>query len=55
MDHDSRAVHAVAQMSRGTFSLIDMVGSIQDAFVLCIGGLLSLVAQETRLSIECAN
>ncbi|CAD6221535.1 unnamed protein product [Miscanthus lutarioriparius] len=37
MDHDSTAMHAVAQMSSGTFSLIDVVGSIQDAFASCIG------------------
>jgi hypothetical protein len=55
MDHDSRAMHAVAQMSSGTFSFIDMVGSIQDAFAQCIGGLLSVVAQETRLGVECAD
>ena len=57
-DHDSRAMHAVAQMSSGTFSFIDMVGSsIQDALAQCIGGLLSVsvVAQETRLSVECAD
>lgn len=55
MDHDSRAMHAVAQMSSGTFSFIDMVGSIQNAFAQCIGGLLSVVAQETRLRVECAD
>ncbi|PUZ38765.1 hypothetical protein GQ55_9G222200 [Panicum hallii var. hallii] len=55
LDHDSRAMHAVAEMSSGTFSFIDDVGSIQDAFAQCIGGLLSVVAQETRLSVECAD
>ncbi|KAL6643128.1 hypothetical protein ACP70R_021309 [Stipagrostis hirtigluma subsp. patula] len=54
-DHDSAAMHSVAEMSGGTFSFIDAVGSIQDAFAQCIGGLLSVVAQETRLSIDCAD
>ncbi|XP_062205895.1 E3 ubiquitin-protein ligase WAV3-like isoform X2 [Phragmites australis] len=54
-DHDSAAMHSVAEMSGGTFSFIDAVGSIQDAFAQCIGGLLSVVAQEARLSIECAD
>ncbi|KAL6839331.1 hypothetical protein ACP4OV_030828 [Aristida adscensionis] len=54
-DHDSAAMHAVADMSGGTFSFIDAVGSIQDAFAQCIGGLLSVVAQEARLSVECAD
>ncbi|KAK3157723.1 hypothetical protein QOZ80_2AG0127070 [Eleusine coracana subsp. coracana] len=52
-DHDSRTMHAVAEMSGGTFSFIDAVGSIQDAFAQCIGGLLSVVAQETRLTVDC--
>ncbi|KAF8672705.1 hypothetical protein HU200_049401 [Digitaria exilis] len=55
LDHDSRAMHAVAELSGGTFSFIDAVGSIQDAFAQCIGGLLSVMAQETRLNIECAD
>ncbi|XP_062201663.1 E3 ubiquitin-protein ligase WAV3-like [Phragmites australis] len=54
-DHDSAAMHSIAEMSGGTFSFIDEVGTIQDAFAQCIGGLLSVVAQETRLSIECAD
>ncbi|CAL4917066.1 unnamed protein product [Urochloa decumbens] len=56
LDHDSRAMHAVAEMSGGTFSFIDdEAGSIQDAFAQCIGGLLSVVVQEARLRIECAD
>jgi hypothetical protein len=55
MDHDSREMHAVAQMSSGTFSFVDMVGSIHDAFAQCISGLLTVVAQETRLSVECTD
>jgi hypothetical protein len=35
------------------FSFIDAVGSIQDAFAQCIGGLLSVVAQDMQLSVEC--
>uniref|UniRef100_J3N383 VWFA domain-containing protein n=1 Tax=Oryza brachyantha TaxID=4533 RepID=J3N383_ORYBR len=52
-DHDSPAMHSIAEMSGGTFSFIDAAGSIQDAFAQCIGGLLSVVAQELRLSVEC--
>ncbi|CAN6288035.1 unnamed protein product [Urochloa humidicola] len=56
LDHDSRAMHAVAEMSGGTFSFVDdEAGSIQDAFAQCMGGLLSVVVQEARLRIECAD
>ncbi|KAL5223992.1 hypothetical protein ABZP36_010631 [Zizania latifolia] len=54
-DHDSAAMHSIAEMSGGTFSFIDAAGSIQDAFAQCIGGLLSVVAQELRLTVECAD
>ncbi|KAF2913927.1 E3 ubiquitin-protein ligase WAV3 [Oryza sativa Japonica Group] len=54
-DHDSPAMHSIAEMSGGTFSFIDAAGSIQDAFAQCIGGLLSVVAQELRLSVECGD
>ncbi|KAJ1295286.1 hypothetical protein BS78_01G212000 [Paspalum vaginatum] len=54
-DHDSRAMHAVAELSNGTFSFIDVVSSIQDAFAQCIGGLLSVVVQEARVLIDCVD
>jgi len=54
-DHDSAAMHAIADLSSGSFSFIDAEGSIQDGFAQCIGGLLSVVIKEMRLSIECAD
>jgi hypothetical protein len=55
-DHDSVAMNALSEMSRGTFSFIDdAVGSIQDAFAQCLGGLLSVVAKDAELSIQCAG
>lgn len=54
-DHDSAAMHAIAETSSGTFSYIDAEGSIQDGFAQCIGGLLSVVVKEMRLSIECVD
>ncbi|ONL93544.1 Uncharacterized protein sll0103 [Zea mays] len=54
-DHDSAAMHAIAEISSGTFSFIDAEGSIQDGFAQCIGGLLSVVVKEVRLGIECVD
>ncbi|KAF8780057.1 hypothetical protein HU200_001708 [Digitaria exilis] len=54
-DHDSAAMHAIADISNGTFSFIDAEGSIQDGFAQCIGGLLSVVIKDTHLSIECVD
>ncbi|KAG8385152.1 hypothetical protein BUALT_Bualt03G0012000 [Buddleja alternifolia] len=54
-DHDSSAMHAISDASRGTFSFIESVGMVQDAFARCIGGLLSVVAQELRLIVTSAS
>ncbi|XP_062209842.1 E3 ubiquitin-protein ligase WAV3-like [Phragmites australis] len=54
-DHDSAAMHAIAEISSGTFSFIDAEGSIQDGFAQCIGGLLSVVVKEMHLCIECVD
>lgn len=54
-DHDSAAMHSIAENSRGTFSFIETEGVIQDAFAQCIGGLLSVVVQSMRLRVECLH
>ncbi|GJN30268.1 hypothetical protein PR202_gb18559 [Eleusine coracana subsp. coracana] len=54
-DHDSAAMHGIAQLSGGTFSFIDAEGSVQDGFAQCIGGLLSVVVKGMRLDIECVD
>ncbi|CAL5346517.1 unnamed protein product [Camellia sinensis] len=51
-DHDSTAMHAISDASGGTFSFIESVGMVQDAFARCIGGLLSVVAQELQLTVR---
>ncbi|XP_059625017.1 E3 ubiquitin-protein ligase WAV3-like [Cornus florida] len=52
LDHDSVAMHAISDASGGTFSFIESIGTVQDAFARCIGGLLSVVAQELRLILR---
>ncbi|KAK9937056.1 hypothetical protein M0R45_013873 [Rubus argutus] len=54
-DHDANIMHAISDASGGTFSFIESVGMIQDSFALCIGGLLSVVAQEVRLTVRSAS
>ncbi|KAK9268009.1 hypothetical protein L1049_010447 [Liquidambar formosana] len=51
-DHDSTAMHDISNASSGMFSFIESVGMIQDAFARCIGGLLSVVVQELRLTVR---
>ncbi|XP_009780877.1 E3 ubiquitin-protein ligase WAV3-like [Nicotiana tabacum] len=54
-DHDSSAMHAISDASGGTFSFIESVVTVQDAFAMCIGGLLSVVVQELQLSCTAAS
>ncbi|KAK6916918.1 VWA-Hint protein, Vwaint domain [Dillenia turbinata] len=54
-DHDSTSMHGISDASGGTFSFIESADMIQDAFARCIGGLLSVVAQEVKLTIKSAS
>ncbi|KAG8380578.1 hypothetical protein BUALT_Bualt06G0030100 [Buddleja alternifolia] len=54
-DHDPLAMHAISDASGGTFSFIESYEMVQDAFASCIGGLLSVVAQEICLSVRSAS
>ncbi|GJM87188.1 hypothetical protein PR202_ga03116 [Eleusine coracana subsp. coracana] len=51
-DHDSVSLHSISQTSGGTFSFIETEAAIQDAFAQCIGGLLSVVAQDLHVKVE---
>ncbi|KAF7842488.1 E3 ubiquitin-protein ligase WAV3-like [Senna tora] len=51
-DHDSTALHSISDSSGGTFSFIESVGMVGNAFARCIGGLLSVVAQELQLTVK---
>ncbi|XP_047082889.1 E3 ubiquitin-protein ligase WAV3-like [Lolium rigidum] len=51
-DHDAASLHSISQTSGGTFSFIETEATIQDAFAQCIGGLLSVVAQDLRVKVE---
>lgn len=54
-DHDSVLMHSISEASGGTFSFIEAEAAIQDAFALCIGGLLSVVVQQLHVEVECVH
>lgn len=54
-DHDPITMHAISDASGGTFSFIESYEMVQDAFASCIGGLLSVVAQELHLTVRSAS
>ncbi|CAN6282842.1 unnamed protein product [Urochloa humidicola] len=54
-DHDAAAMHAIAEVTGGTFAFVENQEVIQDSFAQCIGGLLSVVVQDARLAVTCAH
>ncbi|KAF8717027.1 hypothetical protein HU200_026137 [Digitaria exilis] len=54
-DHDAAAMHAIAEVTGGTFSFIQNHAVVQDSFAQCIGGLLSVAVQEARVAVECLH
>jgi len=54
-DHDAAAMHAIAEATRGTFSFVGNQAAIQDSFARCVGGLLSVAAQEARVAVTCLH
>lgn len=51
VDHDAATMHRISEESGGTFSFIQAESLVQDAFAQCLGGLLSVVAQDVQLTI----
>ncbi|GAB2258554.1 hypothetical protein Droror1_Dr00014714 [Drosera rotundifolia] len=51
-DHDSTFLHGISDASGGTFSFIETVEAMQDAFARCVGGLLSVVAQQLHIRVK---
>lgn len=54
-DHDASSMHSISEISGGTFSFIETEGVIQDAFAQCIGGLLSVVVKDAKVTFESVN
>ncbi|WMV14226.1 hypothetical protein MTR67_007611 [Solanum verrucosum] len=49
-NHDSSALYVISDASSDTFSFIELFVTVQDAFAVCIGGILSIVSKEFQLS-----
>ncbi|CAI5459069.1 unnamed protein product [Closterium sp. Yama58-4] len=49
-DHDAAALHAIAADTAGVFSFVEEPAGVTAAFAQCLGGLLSVVIQEAKIS-----
>eukprot|EP00698_Gefionella_okellyi_P024946 TRINITY_DN8977_c0_g1_i1.p1 TRINITY_DN8977_c0_g1~~TRINITY_DN8977_c0_g1_i1.p1 ORF type:complete len:647 (+),score=120.23 TRINITY_DN8977_c0_g1_i1:759-2699(+) len=53
-DHDARVLAKIAERAQGTFCFIERVETVGQAFANCLGGLLSVVAQDITLRLQAA-
>ncbi|EFJ18457.1 hypothetical protein SELMODRAFT_444450 [Selaginella moellendorffii] len=54
-DHDPEAMLSIAEATGGSFCYVQEESTVQHAFAQCIGGLLSVVAQEVEVCIEASG
>ncbi|XP_024541075.1 uncharacterized protein LOC112349971 [Selaginella moellendorffii] len=54
-DHDPEAMLSIAEATGGSFCYVQEESTVQHAFAQCIGGLLSVVAQEVEVFIEASG
>eukprot|EP00253_Pinus_taeda_P021383 PITA_21383 len=52
VEHDAATMHNISEETGGTFSFIQTVGLIQDAFAQCISGLLSVVVKDMSVTVS---
>jgi len=51
-DHDAGVLSTIAETAHGTFSFIEKIDTVGPAFATCLGGLLTIVAQNIQVKIE---
>jgi len=51
-DHDAKVLSSIAETARGTFTYIEAISTVGEAFAGCLGGLLSVVAQNIEIDIQ---
>jgi hypothetical protein len=54
-DHDSMMLRSLATAGSGSYYFVEGVDDIRTAFADCLGGILSVVAQNLQLEIEACN
>ena len=54
-DHDGKLMNDLAELKDGDFCLIDDISMIDEAFANVLGGLISTVAKDIKLSVNVVN
>lgn len=51
-DHDPDMMSALSNLKDGSFNFIDKLDTVDEVFVDCLGGLISVVAQNVKICVE---
>jgi uncharacterized protein YegL len=51
-DHDPKMMSALAQLRDGSFYFIDKLDTVDNVFVDCVGGLVSVIAQNMKIEVR---
>jgi Mg-chelatase subunit ChlD len=51
-DHDPELMNRIASFKDGGFNFIDKLDTMDECFLTCVGGLISLVAQKAEISVS---
>ncbi|XP_051116118.1 E3 ubiquitin-protein ligase WAV3-like [Andrographis paniculata] len=51
-DHDAVAMHVASDKSEGSYTFLESYGTVLEAISSCIGGLLSVVTHDLRITVE---
>jgi Mg-chelatase subunit ChlD len=54
-DHDPKLMSGLAQLKDGSFYFIDKLDTVDEVFVDCLGGLISVVAQNMNITVKGNN
>jgi hypothetical protein len=54
-DHDPQLMSGLAQLRDGSFYFIDKLDTVDEVFVDCLGGLVSVVAKDLKISVKTNN
>jgi len=52
-DHDARTLSSIAETAHATFSYIEQLNMVGDVFATCLGGMLSVAAQNVTVCLKC--
>ena len=51
-DHDPKLMSAIAQLKDGSFYFVEKLDTVDECFVDCLGGLISVVGQDVNIAIK---